>query len=163
MFTNICTTKFIFDHFLKCHYETSNNTQHKIEISFKVTQSPKSLGLSFIPQPHFQPLNNVICKVMKIKCWNSGFNAQSSKTFVAAVHNCSSSDWLNEGTEEQQKRQGQTPISINFDANLSFKSPFKPSVLFFFISLVVLEISPPLWPGLGVLVLCFHYLADSYL
>jgi hypothetical protein len=106
-------------------------TYNIIEISLKWSSLPSLWVFLSFPQPLFQPLNNVICKVIKlyemwgIKCWNSRINAQSSKIFIAAVHNSSSSDWLK--ALRNDKKTGSNSIWWYFE----FQSPFKPSVLFF--------------------------------
>jgi hypothetical protein len=87
------------------------------------------LGLSFIFQPFFQPLNIVICKVL---------NARGLNWFVPVVHTRTTAviDWR----QLRKKKSGWKWYSSEF------QSLFKPNVL---VSLF-LQISTPLWPNMGI-------------
>ncbi len=102
---------------------------------------------------HCYPPSNEILLNMHMKCWNLILNPWALKIFTILKHTTIAMISL-------KKLREKSRVKFKFGVNLNF-SPYLGIKKYF---IVLLEISPPLWPNkgpsLGVLVLCFLYFVD---
>ncbi len=117
---------------------------HLVELSGKSCPVGPELHSSFDASspPGCCPQSHEILLIKGMKHWDSGWNAQGSRTFIATAHIAAAAiGWRRSGN----KRTGQTQFSTQFASKLSFMPPWSPV---YFFSLFF-EIPSPIWPNWG--------------